>query len=429
MKRLPLLFLLLAAGCGYRAPLSRTVITEDPEQFVSVREPYRELAALVTSDTGMPPTDSNTVGIVTDQQQKWELMKRDLEGASESVYIDVYRFCPDSCGSIVAGILKEKSAAGADVRVILDKPANAKDRVQLEDLRKDSIDVRMFWFPSWPQDFVIPKLGVHRDHRKIMLVDGSVAYMGGRNIRDAYFLTWRDADVRISGPAVYDLGKVYMENQERVAPELPQIAVSPESSRKAVCDTVPGLKQYPGTTVQIIPESPWDKHLPLRNCFEWAMTHARRYFYFYTPYSPLPQSSLKAMKDAAARGVDVRWIVPLNCDEPVSKWISESLYTELLAAGIRIFEWQGEMIHAKEFVTDDYLLSIGSSNMDNLSFFLNLEVDALVYNEEFAADARKLFVEDAQTRCREVTLEMVRRWNVFRKFRNWLARATVGSCT
>ena len=429
-KRFLPLLLLLAGACGYRAPMYKTVITEDPAQFTSIHEDYRELAALITTDTGMPPTDSNTLCILPDHQVKWETLIHDLESAEESVYIDHYRFRQDSCGTIIAGILKEKRAKGADVRVIVDKAAHIKeDKVILESFNKDSIDTRLFYKPSWLQDFIWPPKAPHRDHRKIVLIDGQTGYVGGRNIQDKYYLGWRDADMRINGPAVKDLGEAYMNTQRLAAPELPPLKITDESALKAVTDSVPGVDMFRGKTVQIIPESPWDKRLPIRNCFEWAINHAREYFYFYNPYTPPPASTIKALKAAAARGVDVRWIVPANNDVVPAKWIGESLYKELLKAGVRIFEWQDNVLHTKEFISDDQILAIGSANMDNMSFFLNLEVEAVVYDSEVAADARRLYLEETRTRCLEITLDEVQRWNIFRRLRNHIARFAVGSLT
>ncbi|MBO4475111.1 MAG: hypothetical protein J5737_00090 [Bacteroidales bacterium] len=426
----PLLLLPLAGGCGYRAPMHKTVITEDPARFGNVREGYRELTALMTTDTGLPPTDSNTIAIITEHKDKWLVLKNDLESAEESVYIDHYRFRQDSSGTIVRGILREKRARGADVRIILDKSAHLKEDVDSLSLyAADSIDVRLFYRPSFFLDYVWPPKGAHRDHRKIIIVDGKTAYVGGRNIQDKYYLSWRDADLRINGPAVYDLAKVYMENQHRAAPELPELKVTPETARKAVKDTLAGHRQFRGKTVQIVQDSPWDKRLPIRNCFEWAINHANSYFYFYNPYTPPPQSTLKALRNAARRGVDVRWIVPANNDVTPAKWMGESLYRELLKAGVKIYEWQGNVLHTKEFISDDYLVAVGSANMDNMSFFLNLEVDALVYDEEFAVSSRELYISETKDKCLEITLDEVRRWNIFRRMRNWLARVAVGNIT
>ena len=431
MKRLALWLSLLPllASCGYRAPMYRSVVTEDPAQYTSVRTEYRELAALMASDTGMPPTDSNTVSVLPEVYQKMDLLLEDLRGAEESIYIEHYRVRLDSIGGIVTGILKEKAAGGADVRLIVDKGASVKeDRVGHLALREHGIASYLYYHPIWLQDRIWPPKGGHRDHRKIVLIDGQTAYMGGRNIQDKYF-TWRDCDIRISGPAVKDLGTAYQESLGSVDADATPVKVSAESARKAIADTIAGLQQFRNKTIQIVPDDPYDHELPIRNCFEWAIRHARHYFYFYNPYTPPPASTIKALKEAALRGVDVRWIVPANNDVAPAKWVGESMYKELIQAGVRIFEWQDNVMHAKQFICDDYLTAIGSANMDNMSFFINLEVEALIYDEEVAVNARHLYLEDLSDRCQEVSLETVRRWNVFRKFRNWFARVTVGPIT
>lgn len=419
--------LLLVTGCGYRAPMYKTAITTDPSQYVSVREAYRELAALIDSDTGMPPTDSNTLNLLYDRRQKWELINHDLARATRSIYIDVYHFSQDSSGRILSDILKEKRAEGVDVRIIVDKGTYSnKERQNFAALREDSIDVRYFYFPKSLRDNLFPAIGARRDHRKITLIDGQTAYIGGRNIKDAYFFSWRDTDLRLSGPAVRDLGRVYMENQQRVAPELPPIQGLDEAPRQRRTDTLPGLRHFHDKTVQIVPDDPWNDRLPIRNAWEWAITHARSYFYIYSPYTPPPPSTLKALKAAAARGVDVRWILPAHNDVPMAKCIGEALYKKLLKAGVRIYEWQGEMMHAKQFIVDDYLMAVGSANMDNISFFLNLEVEALVYDGEIAAYARDYFLREIETDCHEVTLEEIKHWNVFRRIRNSTIRTLGG---
>ena len=214
---------------------------------------------------------------------------------------------------------------------------------------------------------------------------------------------------------------MFQENQERVAPQLDPVYVAEDLNKAAEMDNLPEMKQFTDVTVQIIPESPSDKVLPLRNCFEWALYSARNYFWFYNPYTPPPASTIQALKDAAARGVDVRWIAPAINDITVEKWTGESLYKDLLEAGVRIYEWQDHVLHAKQFIMDDYLLAMGSANMDNLSFFLNYEVEALVYDEETTRYASYTFLSDIENNCREIHLENVKNWSIVRKIRNWLA--------
>ena len=406
--------------------MDQIVVKEDPARFTNVRPAYRDLAALITTDTGMPPRDGHTLSILPDAPQKFDVLLEDLRGAKESIYIEHYRIRLDSIGTIVIGILKEKAEAGVDVRTIVDRGANIKeDREELMELRNYGIESYLYYRPQFLRDYVWPANGAHRDHRKIVLIDGQTGYLGGRNIQDRY-LDWRDCDIRISGPAVADLGEVFMDAQRQVAPQLPGLKITAETVCQAVADTVPGLEQFREKTVQIIPESPGDTLFPVRNCFEWAINNAKNYFFFYNPYTPPPASTLNALKEASSRGVDVRWIVPGNNDVKQAKWMGESLYKDLLQAGVKIYEWQGNVLHTKQFISDDYLTAIGSANMDNMSFFLNMEVLALVYDEEIAVSTRTLFENEMTDRCLQISLEEVRGWNFLRTFRNWFTRTFFG---
>ena len=418
---------LLVTGCGYRAPFHASYIPEMSEstRYAGVRTDYQPLAALVAKDTGMEPITGNTVGLVNDQHQKFDLLLDDISKVKESLYIDHYRFCYDSCGSQLSDIMIDKAAADKDIRIIVDYGAHDKAyRKGHQALLDSKVDFRYFHFPVMLIDYVLPAQATHRDHRKLVLLDGKTAYLGGRNIQDRYFVDWRDADIRITGPVVNDLAAIFNENQYRVAPENAPVPTKPERELReaAAHDTVPGLTLFYDTTVQVFSDSPVDRRLPIRNCFEWAIDHAQRYFWFYNPYTPPPASTLKALKSAAARGVDVRWIVPGNNDVKLAQSLGESLYKELLQAGIRIYEWQEHVLHVKQFMVDDYLSCIGSANMDNLSFFLNYEVQTLIFDEEFTRHASEIFEEDIEEHCQEITLEEVRHWSIFRKIRNGFVR-------
>ena len=245
--------------------------------------------------------------------------------------------------------------------------------------------------------------------------------MGSRNIQDKYYVSWRDADIRITGPAIKHIAQVYMENQLRMNKDSKPLLIPDNMEEAAIRDTLKGLKQFYGKTVQIVHDSPTDKVLPIRNLFEWSIGHSQKYFWVYSPYVPPPKSTLNALKDAAGRGVDVRWILPGKSDVPIDKHMAEALYKDLLQAGVRIYEWQGSILHAKQFMTDDYLTVIGSANMDNLSFFLNYEDEDVIYDEEFTRHTTQHYMYDLQNNCREVTIEEVNKWNIFRRFRNWFA--------
>ena len=421
-----LLIILTAAtaltGCGYRAALHASYIPEvtDSTMYPGVRKEYQQLAALMEKDTGIPPSTGNTIGFIPDGDHKLQLMLEDLKASSSAIYMDYYRICADSAGTIVLDILKDKARAGLDIRVMVDKAAETpKNLKALKKLPEAGVLFNSFYKPVWVLDGLVPPAGTHRNHRKILMVDGTTAYLGGRNIQDKYFTSWRDADIRVTGPALEHIATEYMENQLRLNPQAKPLLTAPDLNKAAAEDNLPGLQQFYGKTVQVVHDSPTDKRLPMRNLFEWAITRSKRYFWIYSPYTPPPKSTLKALREAAQRGVDVRWIVQGVSDVFMEEYIAEYLYKDLLEAGVRIFEWNSGIMHAKQFLSDDYLMAIGSVNMDNLSFFLNYENEAIIYDEDITRHAAERFLQDLTTHCTEVSLEQVKRWNIFRKFRNW----------
>ena len=413
---------LMLTGCGYRAALHASYIPEvtDSTLYPGVKPEYQQLAALMEKDTGIPPSTGNTIGFIPDGDHKLQLMLQDLKAASKAIYMDYYRICADSAGTIVLDILKDKALHGLDVRVMVDKAAETpKNYKALKSLPEAGVLFNSFYKPVWFIDGLVPPAGTHRDHRKILMTDGATAYLGGRNIQDKYFTSWRDADVRITGPAIEHIATVYMENQLRLNPQAKPLHIANDLNLEALKDDVPGLVQHRGKTVQVVHDSPIDKKLPMRNLFEWSIGHAKRYFWVYSPYTPPPKSTLNALKEAARRGVDVRWIVQGVSDVFFEEYVAEFLFRDLMEAGVRIFKWNTGIMHAKQFMSDDYLMAIGSVNMDNLSFFLNYENEAIIYDEDITRQAAERFLEDLDTHCSEVTLEEVKRWNIFRKFRNW----------
>ena len=432
MRKTILAFLFVPAltGCGYRAPMhpSYLPVVTDSTLYAGIRPGYQQLAALMEKDTGMKPVEGNTVSLVFEGQENLDRMLDDVRAAEVSIYIEPYRFCLDSVGTILAGILREKAAAGLDVRLILDKSANSDEDIRkLKKLRDDGAMVNTFHRPAFFLDRWIPKLATHRNHRKLLLLDGTTAYVGSRNIQDKYFFDWHDADVRITGPVLADLTDAFHGNQRNIGLHKQKpLYVAPDLPEKALRDTMSGLEQFFDVPVQVVPEYPTDQRLPTRNGLEWALNHSRQYFWYYNPYSPPPQSTIDALVEAARRGVDIRWIAPSITDIEPERGIAESMYEEMLEAGIRIYEWQDHMMHAKQYLCDDYLTIIGSTNMDNLSLFLNYEMLAFLYDERICHRAAETFLHDLDAHCREITLEEVKRWPSPRKWRNWILRILGG---
>ena len=258
-----LLCCLTLAGCGYRAPLHKSYIpvVTDSTLYAGVRPDYRQLAALMEKDTGMEPVEGNTVTLVTEGQENLNRLLDDVKAAEISVYIEPYRFCLDSVGTVLAGILREKAAAGTDVRIILDKSANTQEDIRkLKTLRNNGAQVNTFHRPAFFLDHWIPRLATHRNHRKLLILDGRTAYIGSRNIQDKYFFDWHDTDVRITGPVVADLTEAFHGNQRNIGIHRKKpLYVAPDLEETARRDTMPGLEQFFDVPVQVVPEYPTDR--------------------------------------------------------------------------------------------------------------------------------------------------------------------------
>lgn len=408
--------------------MHQTIIpeAEDPA-FGIIRPEYRKMAATVAHSTGLNPTQGNQVGIIPVNTDRLHWMLEQLQQARKSIYIDMYRFRVDSGGVLLYGILEEKARAGLDVRIIVDKGANKKEDLDKLKLLQDAgAQVEFFRFPVWVADYILPPIATtHRDHRKIVIIDGEIAYIGGRNLADYYYFVWKDLDACYSGPVVAQLAQVYQENWNRVSPDSPSVSLKPAGDAIGRIPPPESVPYFSGKTIQIIPDSPIDKRLPLRDAFELAVEQARDYFYFQSPYLPPPPSTVQKLKEAALRGVDVRWMVPSKNDIFFQQWMGETLYKGYMTSGIRVFEWQEEMLHNKLYISDDYITCIGSTNVDNLSFFLNYEVSSIIYDEEVTRSTKEQFLKE-QEQCREITLSEVEGWNAFRLLRNWFFRVLGG---
>ena len=237
----------------------------------------------------------------------------------------------------------------------------------------------------------------HRDHRKIVVVDGNVAYTGGVNLADEYinaekrFGYWKDAAIRLEGAAVWNFTVMFLNvwNAFRLQ-ETDYTAFAP-TRLPAVQDGV----------VQPYADSPLDEEPLAETVYLDILSQAQRYVYIYTPYLAVGEEMLDALKNAAKRGVDVRLILPGIPDKKLVFRLSRSYYLPLLRAGVRIYEFTPGFLHAKCYVSDDRVAAVGSINMDYRSLFLHFECGTLLFHNSQIAALRK-DVERTLPQCREI---------------------------
>ena len=225
-----------------------------------------------------------------------------------------------------------------------------------------------------------------QQHRKIVVIDGRIGYVGGMNINDNYFNLWQDAHLRIEGPAVSRLQASFLDTwiscKGMVEKPLSEYfnPISPAEDGRIV-QIVTDEADFPWPTTQM--------------AYEWILSNARDYVYFQTPYFVPPSSFLLALKAAALRGVDVKVMMSKKVDTPVMGPFNHAYYQECLEAGVQILEEDGEFNHAKTMVADDYVSVVGSPNLDVRSFSINNEVSAFIYDREKALECKREFLENA----------------------------------
>ena len=295
----------------------------------------------------------------------------------------------------VEQILRRMAAQGGDVRLIYDDFGSLLGLPSDFVIRMEKAHIRCI-----PFNPVVPLLSLvmnHRDHRKIVVVDGNVAYTGGVNLADEYinaekrFGYWKDAAIRLEGAAVWNFTVMFLNVWNAFRSQETDYTVFAPTRLPAVQDGV----------VQPYADSPLDEEPLAETVYLDILSQAQRYVYIYTPYLAVGEEMLDALKNAAKRGVDVRLILPGIPDKKLVFRLSRSYYLPLLRAGVRIYEFTPGFLHAKCYVSDDRVAVVGSINMDYRSLFLHFECGTLLFHNSQIAALRK-DVERTLPQCREI---------------------------
>ena len=373
---------------------------------------YRTFSKLIAGSFQGSVTGNNSVEIITDGHRKYDLLLQDLENAKESINIEYFHFGADKGSRAIRAMLIKKAREGVRVKFINENIANFPiGHRYYKSMKKAGVEVIRFTGIRHLIGDFLSKLN-YRNHRKIVVIDGKIGYTGGMNINDHYFRQWRDTHLRIEGDAVASLQLIFLNSwvisggkrEERYPFYFPDAA-----------------PQADGKLVQIISDEPGMSFHPIETSYQWALLHAKEYFFIQTPYFVPSKPVLSALKAAARSGVDVRVMIPAKADTFFMGPANKSFFRECLSSGIRIFLREGEFMHAKTFVSDDYLSGVGTANMDNRSFTLNYEDNAYLYDRELSLECKSIFEKDLR-QCREITLEEVKAWKWYQRFPQWLIR-------
>lgn len=378
------------------------------------------LALLEEQATGVPLIAGNKVSLLFDGPATMRAMMEAARGATVSINLETYIFDHDEIGQQFAEILMQKRRDGVVVNVIVDGVGTlSTPRAFFDRLRAGGVNVLVF-NPVDPTKRPGKWQLNNRDHRKIMVVDGKVAFTGGINISSTYAnsslfrsnkkpskvseeeVGWRDTHIRIEGPAVGALQWAFIDNWvHQDAGELPQV------------DYFPHLAPVGDKVVRVLATSP-DRDSEIYKSLVLAIGEAKKSIHMTAAYFVPDRQIVDSLVAAAKRGVDVQLVLPGVSDHGFIKSAGESFYDELLEGGVRIFQLQVAVLHAKTTVIDGMWSSIGSANIDRRSFIHNYEVNVVVLDPAFGRDMEAAFREDLR-HSKEVTLAQ---W----KQRPWMDR-------
>lgn len=370
---------------------------EFEERQPSVKR-YADLVLYNLQSAGAVFTDDNDVTIYADGNEKFDTLIEDLKKAEHYIHLQYYIIREDELFTRIKEVLIERAKSGVEVRILYDAMGcRSTSRKLWKGLRSYGIQVAEFF----PALFGRLQLRLnYRNHRKIVVIDGKVGYVGGFNVGREYlglekrFGYWRDTHLRITGSSVIFLQLRFILDWNYAAKEnllkKKQYFEIPE-------DTVRGK-----TGIQIVSSGPDSTYENIRNNYLKLITRSRDSIYIQTPYFIPDETIFDALRVAALSGVDVKIMIPCKPDHPFVYWATYSYIGDMIAAGAKCYTYDNGFLHAKGLISDGKALSYGTANMDIRSFELNFEVNATIYDENTAAKMQEIFMEDL-SKCTEVT--------------------------
>lgn len=366
----------------------------------------KQLVKLAYTLTRYPLTKNNSIRIFTEGESKFKSLIDDLRSARHTIYLQYYIFNDDRIGEEIADILITKVREGVSVKVIYDHVGSLGTRGRFfRKMMENGVDVHPFFRVTFPQ---LANRINWRNHRKIVVIDGKIGYIGGMNIADRYVekstdgRIWRDTHLRVEGPVIESMMYSFSVDWNF---QRPDDEVQPITART--------YDEAGDVDMQLVTSGPIDKWNNLVLCFQQAIASAKKRIYIQTPYFLPTDALLKALQGAALTGVDVRIMIPEQTDSILLGYGSRSYIDDCLKAGVKVYLFTPGMLHAKTMIIDDDFVTTGSVNFDFRSFENNFEANLLIYSDKVNRQMRDIYFHDLSA-CKKLTLSNWRsrsRWN------------------
>ncbi len=350
---------------------------------------------------GFPVYANSTTRYLTPGENKFKVLKAELEKAEKYIFLEYFIIQEGIMWDEIFEILKKKVKQGVTVRLIYDDmgcflvlPKNFSEK-----LRKHGIECAVF-NPFKP--FLTVKQN-NRDHRKIAVIDGKVAFTGGINLADEYinaivkFGHWKDSAIMVEGEAAWSFTVMFLQMWELCTNVAEDYELYyPWKEQKCTVQNNGYIQPYA--------DSPMDSENVGEHVYLQIINNAKDYVYIYTPYLIIDDSMVSALTLAAKSGIDVRIITPHKWDKWVVHMTTRSYYRELIKAGVKIYEYSKGFLHAKAFVSDDMTATVGTTNLDFRSLYLHFECGAWLYDTAAVMELKEDFLQ-TQEECQAITLK------------------------
>ena len=379
----------------------RSMIEFAEQKQLELPEEHKELIQLFMNQNFALPFKNNETDVYVSGYEFFPALLAEISKAKHHIHIVSYIIDDDPLGRLLRDALIDKARKGVEVRLLFDDVGSWKTPNRFfEQMREEGIEVHPFMPVRFPA--FTGKVN-YRNHRKIIVIDGKVGFIGGMNLAQRYVkghkgIMWRDTHVKISGAAVYGLQRAFLIDWFH-------------ADRTLITDR----KYYPDTTItpnnnliQIVTSSPTNVWEELEQGYIKILLSAKRYVYMETPYFLPTEPIFFAMRTAALSGVDVRLMVSLKTDSKLVQMASRSYLTQTIQAGVKVICYEEGFNHTKLLVADDNVATIGSANIDFRSFENNFEANAFFYDKSMAQRIKDIFLTD-ETKC--VPLEKIKEIN------------------
>lgn len=359
------------------------------------------------------PLGGNAVRVYTGFDEMFTDLLRDLEQARDHIHFEFFKIEDDPIGRKIEDVLVRKAQAGLEVRLQYDDAANLSRKKFFGRMEQGGVQVQPFIKVEIP--FLSSNTN-YRNHRKVVVIDGKVGYVGGMNIAERYSTgirggKWRDTHMRVEGPAVSELQTSFLADWQFSSKEL-----------------LLSRRYYPATcpcgdvVMQIATSGPMDEWRVIMQGIVRMISSSSRYIFIQSPYLIPTVPVLEALRNAALSGVDVRIMIPYRGDKGVTVPLASRSYVkDVVDAGVKVFFYPEGYMHSKAIVSDDCVATIGSTNMDVRSYEEDFEINAFIYDRKIAGELRDAFLAD-QNSCWQVDPVRWARRSPLEKFLESLAR-------